>query len=656
LRIKKLHIKNYRSILDQAFEFDPLTVFLGPNGAGKSTVLQALNEFYRTSSSITEDDYYNRDTNLEIEISITFSELTQSEEELFSPYIDNNSLTITKIITTSGQTYHGTRSQNPDFTEVRNSSGKGNFLSAYRELKAQENYKELPSVRSADDAEAALKEWEATNTEQNKMMRDNGKFFGFRQVGQARLERFTKFVLIPAVRDAISDATDQRGSAIHELMDLVVRGELSKNDEYVNFKANVNQEYKELVDPDKLPQLGSLGERLTSNLRSYVPSASVILNWQDPEEISIPLPKANVRLDEDGFTAPVHRVGHGLQRAFIISLLQILVGIQSEQSSDNGIENTDAIPDLILGIEEPELYQHPNRQRHLKSILHRLSVGTIPGVAKRTQVLYATHSPLFVELKNFDRIRRIHKNKNPDNEKSPLVSVVKSGTMQEVANTLQQAQENNNGTPFTADGLQSRLVAVMTPFVNEGFFGDVAVLVEGEDDRAAILGCAQNMGKELEARGVSIIPCNGKTNLDKPHVIFSSLGIPTFVIFDSDSDTTKEREKHARTNKSLQHLLNINPIKDFPPTQVLVNCATFETNLDKYLRETICEEIYQYVTATFLEKYGYDNPNACKKSPDFINQLIRKANDESQKPIILCQIVDKLIDLIPHKSSFFTST
>ena len=493
-----------------------------------------------------------------------------------------------------------------------------------------------------------MEQWEKEHQEQNQMMRDSGKFFGFRQVGQGRLGKFTKFVLIPAVHDATSDATDQKGSAINELMDLVVRGELSKSDSFVTFKANVNQEYKELVDPEKLPQLGSLGDRLTKNLRSYVPSASVILNWQDPDEITIPPPKAIVRLNEDGFTAPVQRVGHGLQRAFIISLLQMLVGIQSELSSENGIEEEDAIPDLILGIEEPELYQHPNRQRYLKDILHRLSKGTIPGVAKRTQVLYATHSPLFVEIKNFDQIRRIHKTENPDNTKSPLVSVVKSGTMQEIVNALQQAQGNSNGTTFTAEGLQSRLAAVMTPMINEGFFGDVVALVEGEDDRAAILGCAQSMEVELEAQGVSVIPCNGKTNLDKPFLIFSRLDIPTYVIFDSDSDKKPGGQPH--TNKSLQRLLNIEPPIDYPPTQVSENYATFKTNLDKYLEETVGSEIYQNVKTTFVQDYGYDDLKSCKKSPEFIKQLIVQANEQGKKPVELCQIVEKLVDLTPRKN------
>ena len=40
------------------------------------------------------------------------------------------------------------------------------------------------------------------------------------------------------------------------------------------------------------------------------------------------------------------------------------------------------MPGLILGIEEPELYQHPSRQRHLARILWGLSQGEIPGVIK----------------------------------------------------------------------------------------------------------------------------------------------------------------------------------------------------------------------------------------------------------------------------------
>ena len=46
MKIKSLHIKNFKSIVDlEIIEPNPFTVFVGPNGAGKSNIFEAL-EFY----------------------------------------------------------------------------------------------------------------------------------------------------------------------------------------------------------------------------------------------------------------------------------------------------------------------------------------------------------------------------------------------------------------------------------------------------------------------------------------------------------------------------------------------------------------------------------------------------------------------------------
>ena len=46
LKIKKLHIKNFKSIADlEIIEPNPFTVFVGPNGSGKSNIFEAL-EFW----------------------------------------------------------------------------------------------------------------------------------------------------------------------------------------------------------------------------------------------------------------------------------------------------------------------------------------------------------------------------------------------------------------------------------------------------------------------------------------------------------------------------------------------------------------------------------------------------------------------------------
>jgi len=69
----------------------------------------------------------------------------------------------------------------------------------------------LPQHTNKEDAEEALRKWEETNPNQCSRQPDDGKFFGFREVGEAHLERYTKFLFVPAVRDAAEDVSEGRG-------------------------------------------------------------------------------------------------------------------------------------------------------------------------------------------------------------------------------------------------------------------------------------------------------------------------------------------------------------------------------------------------------------------------------------------------------------
>ncbi len=95
MRIQEVHVKNYRSILDETLPCDPLTALVGRNSAGKSSFLSALELFYDSSAKATETDYYNNDVSRPIEIAVTFAGLSHGETELFSHYIDNGILTVT---------------------------------------------------------------------------------------------------------------------------------------------------------------------------------------------------------------------------------------------------------------------------------------------------------------------------------------------------------------------------------------------------------------------------------------------------------------------------------------------------------------------------------------------------------------------------------
>ncbi len=189
---------------------------------------------------MTPDDFYAEDVTHDIEIAVTYVDLNAEAKDFFSAYIDSDSLTVVRVFSDpqSGKSgsYHGMRLQNPDFVEIRNTGAAMDKRSKYNNIRGKEQYASLPSVNSADAVLRELDHWETQNPEHCKRLRDGGQFFGFTQVGHGYLGRYTKFILISAVRDALEDATERRGSSVTELMDLVVRSVLTKRVEVEDFR------------------------------------------------------------------------------------------------------------------------------------------------------------------------------------------------------------------------------------------------------------------------------------------------------------------------------------------------------------------------------------------------------------------------------------
>ncbi|ACA59051.1 ATP-dependent nuclease [Candidatus Desulforudis audaxviator] len=648
--ISAVHVKNFRSILDDSLPCDRLTALVGRNGAGKSSLLRALELFYDPSAKVTTEDFYAEDTSQDIEIAVTFAELSTEEQDFFSAYIDNGTLTVVRVFSLApgrkSGTYHGMRLQNPDFAEVRTAGGRREITNKYNELRSTEKYSSLPTVRSADEALSKLQEWESANPNACVRMRDDGQFFGFTEVGQGYLGRHTRFIRIPAVRDASEDAMERRGSCVTEIMDLVVRSALARRKDIATFKEETQAKYRDILDPAKLSELTGLQAQLSKTLKQYAPEADVSLRWAEFADINIPMPEAQVKLVEDGYESSVLRTGHGLQRAFILTMLQHLVAAREmkktmEEGFDSKEQSSEAeepyLPGLVLAIEEPELYQHPSRQRHLASVLVKLATGTIPGVAKKTQVIYSTHSPLFVGLDRFDQIRLLRK-KDVGAGKPKVTEVVKAN-LEAVAEELWDAC-GRQGVKYTSETLRPRLQAIMTPWVNEGFFADVVVLVEGEDDRAAILGVARAMGYDFDSANISVIPCMGKPNLDRPLVIFRRLRIPVYVIWDSDYG---ERDPKPESNRYLLRLLG--QAEEDWPNIVEDWYACFEVKLEATIAEEIGQELFNQLLSQAQNELGIPKKEHALKNPVVLQQIVEKAAAEGKESISLKGIVQKIIAL-----------
>jgi len=621
--ISSLRVRNFRSIRDETLPCDRLTALVGANGTGKSSFLQALYHFYHPGTTYTVEDFYNQDTSNEIVITVTFAGLNEEETELFKKYIVGDTLTVEKVmawpISRGGQKYHGSRLKNSDFDTFRSANGAAELRRTYNQLR-DGAYPDLPPYSNKNAAEAALQEWEETHPDKCTRQRDEGQFFGFKEVGEAHLERFTRFIYIPPVREAAKDAADGKNSVMSELLDLVVRKSLMGREDLQILQRETQSRYDAIVDPEHLPELTSLGDQLTRTLGQYAPGTRVSIDWSRGQEITIPMPEGRVKLIEDGYPAPVENTGHGLQRAFIITLLQHLALVQAGADGENPAATSEREQNIIFGIEEPELYQHPNRQRHLSSILEKLCSGGIPGATRSVQIIYTTHSPLFIDIGHFERIKIVRKiQRSPDLPKETMITSTTPEAVQTALEEVERGEENS----CAVRPLESRLRTAMTPMVNEGFFSDVVVLVEGEEDQAALVGVAKTMEIDLNAYGISVIPCHGKGSLPKVGTVFRQLGIPLYVVWDNDKD--KGEAGSPTTNRRLLRLCG--QTEEDWPEGVFERYACLGAILTNVLRHELGDEFYDTTFADIRQEFGLGNWNGAKKNPIVVTELIIRAKE-----------------------------
>jgi putative ATP-dependent endonuclease of OLD family len=654
--IKAVRVQNFRSLQDAELTLDSLTALVGANGAGKSAFLHALDLFYSTNPRYGPDDFYAGDTAKTISIRVTLSDLTPEEMAALSSHVQGETLTVEKELSWpaggQSQLLYGWTRQASDFRVIRDlikdKKPASEKRKAYDELKGHPAYADLPNWTSQDALPGSLSEWETIHSEACDWERDDGRFFGWTSVGQHNLSANTKFILVPAVRDASQDASEVKGSPIYEIMELVVRSRLAQRDDMRQLLEQTQTAYRELLDPAKAPELKNLGEELTATLRTFVPDARVLLSWAQLEDIKPPVPHADVKLldEENAHPCPVDRTGHGLQRSLILSMLQHLIitrAASEKASAAEGAVSPDASEGkspvasghLILAVEEPELYLHPNRQRHLARVLLGLSTGKVKGVAERMQIIYTTHSPFFVGIDRFHQVRVLRK--SSVEEGRPKATRVWRATWNDVAGVIDRADGKPPGTQ-SGKTLEVRVHNLMTPWMSEGFFADLIVLVEGEEDRAAILAQAAAEGHDLEREGISVIPCMGKNNIHNAFAIFKALRIPAYFVWDGDNGQHRARPE---ANHRLLRLIGLEP-QDWP-SFVRADCACFGTTLTKELRDELGGQWYDSTLDNCRAEFAISRDPA--KNPCVVREIIQRAAEEGKTSATLGEIVRQIMAL-----------
>lgn len=635
--LASLTIHNFRCCQEAAIQFSRYTCIVGPNGAGKSTVLAALNILFRNNAGaglgaggITEQDFFLRDTNRPITIEAVFDELTDAEADAFRAYVRQGKLSIVAVATWNNEQrvadvkQYGSRLVMPKLTSFFEASANGAKVADLKVIYSAlcKDYPELPSVTVKADMEKALRDYEADHADLCEFVRSEDQFYGWTK-GSNRLAQFVQWVFVPAVKDASSEQEEGRNTAIGELLQRTIRSRMTFNEELDPIRKEASDRFNEIVD-NQQGVLNELSAGLQERLREFSHiGAQLRLAWNRDtgKAVTINEPSAKVEIGELGFLGDVSRVGHGLQRAFIVALLQELAQLDSENN-----------PLLILGFEEPELYQHPPQARHLAGALERLTENN-------TQVMVTTHSPYFVSGRGFEAVRMVRK--SPGTGAATISSV----TMNELTELIADALGD---TPRSSSSTMAAIEQILQPSLAELFFCAKPILVEGLEDVAFIAThlALTERWDEFRRQGCHLVVCGGKTNMSRPLAIAIGLDLPYYVVVDGDGDakSADDRKNAERDNQCLLSLCKDTCDAPLPTATVWgKRSVMWETNIGDEVRKSFAPDEWSDAVAEARRRYGLDG-YITKKNAILIAAVLEILSAQGRRSAVLDQLCDAMLN------------
>ena len=545
MKLGSVRIQNLRSFSDATIPLNDYTCLVGPNGSGKSTVLCALNVFFREFDNVATDlsqldreDFHQKNTDEPIRITITFTDLSAEAQEDFADYFRQGQLVVSAVATFDEGTgkaevkQYGQRlgmlALGPFFVALGDGKKVAELKTIYANLRG--TYTDLPAPGTKDAMVEALHSYEAERPDQCELIPSPDQFYGFSK-GANRLAKHVQWVYVPAVKDPTSEQVEARNSALGKLLARTVRARTNFDEAVKALRGDMQGQYEALLEENQ-HVLDDISTALQARMCEWAhPDATLRLHWKQDSDKSVRVeePWAHILVGEGDFEGELSRFGHGLQRSYLLALMQELAG-----TDDAGG------PTLILACEEPELYQHPPQARHLAAVLHKLSHGN-------SQVIVSTHSPLFVSGEGFEDVRMVRKDQG-----SPC-SAVSHMSYAQIARAVAAATGEQLRKP---EGSLAKIHQALQPAINEMFFTHRLILVEGLEDAAYLLAYLNLLEKSEDYRrmGCHIVPVNGKSELLQPLVIAKHMGIPTYVVFDADADkpdSNGSRAKHEKDNKAL---------------------------------------------------------------------------------------------------------
>ncbi len=627
MKIKSVHISNYKSYNAEGvtIPMSNITGFIGPNSAGKTNVLEALQLFF-CPQKLTVAEFHKSRTDIPIQITVTFAE-----------YISSSGTLCEKLFVNDG-CFHLTRTYT--WNEQKNiAEAEKEFSLAYAWVYDNENeilnpYKPKPSATAIkeylfDSASKSFRraiDWQSStqhsefpakvecywNTQKTS---DSNWCSNFKwtqldyneELGKPQKEflniinpQLPNYLYLPinhSIDDEMSLKTGSRLESIFSsLLSLTEKQELRKNKAIEKIQLQIDKYYSTFYDK----KLKTINRNLNSaSVQWNFPETELELK-REPQAIDSLLKPTWSLVADDGFSSGISNKGHGMQRLAVFQLLQSYVDYKVQTSKNQQI---------IIAIEEPELYLHPPYKRALYNLFRQLS--------STFQIFYTTHDPNFVCLEYFDEIRLVRKN---DFFESQVEHVDWSlfdnnTTWKNIFGKKRAKEARRNELQNKCHGEQ-----------NEGFFAKKIILVEGDTEKYALPQYFQKMGFDLDKENISLIEVQGVDALLPTYAIYAAFKIPVYVIFDGDKPSKNKYELYRQIvannkNRYITFIKSLEKYFDDTSDSTLKELRNNANKISHIIPPEVLKQINSSDCSVKLLKFLYENSLI---SVDKLESIIKK--------------------------------
>lgn len=605
---------------------------LGRNNSGKSNILEAINLFFTPSvKRIDEECFYNNQLDKPIEIVLTFEKLTDWERDKFGSYVEGEKLRIGRKIVRKGESWEIITlafKKSPKIEWLQEEKINAEMIKEWLKKKEDLKVGVLDFFKELGTSKPKVGEWKEKAKEfceqyekeidwEPKIL-ENPK--GYPNVLKGALP---ELIFVPAVRDIADEAkiaqSNPFGQIIYSILEKIPEEQKEKLSNIL--KTVEKQLNRSDVDSSRLEEIASIEKKLND----YI---SKIIEIDLELEMSVPtirdiFSKVKI-LGDDGFKTSIESKGHGLQRLMIFTILRVYAEFAHEQKAENRAEERST----IFLIEEPEIYLHPQMQRTFMNVFRDIS-------SERDQVLYSTHSSVFIDISHFDEIcimKRVKKE-----------GIYESVATQLKMKTLIDDLKERKGKIATEIGLRELYFNAFDPLINEGFFGEKVVIVEGPSEFYSIPIYADAINFNFDKNNISIVHANGKGPMDRIVRIFDGFEIPTYSIFDGDKNHKKKDVK----DKTLELLeLHGKPVKKIEDLNTIIEetFTVFEYRYEKILEDEI--DNYSDLIEEAVSNLGrIGKPLKHRYIANILRKRVAESGNQDIIPATIIEILKKIQSL-----------